>query len=330
MRNQSIISDSMILLKKNKLNKVKTYLHSSFCWICTLIIWGLIGVLIYIYIPEKVTIENFHKIEELFNIKQQLKLITVTAIIIFYCIYIILEILSPILIYLKQDDEEDLINLMKTIFSTKPSFFFKYDLDKSKNEKFEYSYWRDISGLFKMNITDEELKNKKYYIMLKIKYYIIFADKETEKKYDSQKEDFIKKITQFNGNIKFIREVKKIKNVKKYYKVKTNKKDCCFIDFCYYIIFTILTFSELYKLYINSKIIYEKFIIIKTVSTNTDLKNSEIYESYNPQLRYGGQFFNYKLSFTNSLNNNLCYIIDNLDINSANSELRNSRIETND
>lgn len=301
----STISSSMNLLKNNKKNKVKKYILSILRWICTFIIWGLIGVSIYIFSPgKKPTKQNFLEQYEFYSIKQKLKIIVITAIIIFYIIYIILEFFSPIFIFLKQDDEKSLTDLMEKIFKTKPSFFFRYISHKLISEEFEYNYWRDISGLFELNITNEEYNNKKIYIMLEINYEITFADKKTEIDYDLKKKQFEKKINKKKGNIKYIKEVKEIKEVKKYYKVKIHENDDFFIDFCLYIIFTILTLSEFYKLYINSKIVYEKFIIIKTVSTNTDLKKSDIYNSYNPQLKIADNVINYGPNTTSSFYNN--------------------------
>ena len=72
-------------------------------------------------------------------------------------------------------------------------------------------------------------------------------------------------------------------------------------SFCLYIIFTILTFSELYKLYINYKIIYEKFFIIKLVSINKNFKDSEIYNSLDPQPKIEDKFLNSRNDFYNNI-----------------------------
>ena len=89
--------------------------------------------------------ENFYKQYQLYSIKQKLKGIVITAIIILYIVYIFLEFFSPIVIYLKQDEQKDLKNLMEKLFGARPSFIFKYNLNNSMNEKFEYNYYRDIS-----------------------------------------------------------------------------------------------------------------------------------------------------------------------------------------
>jgi hypothetical protein len=247
--------------------------------------------------------EHFYKKYQLYNIKQKLKGIVITAIIIVYVVYIFLEFFSPIVIYLKQDEQKNFKKLMEKLFGARPSFIFKYNLNKSMNEEFEYNYCRDISGLFELNITNEELKKKKHYIMLKINYEIKFADSDTEKVYNSKKKEFKEKIIRERGNIKSIEVVKELKEVKKYYKVKTNEENCCFIDFCLYIIFTILTFAELYKLYINSKIIYVKFFIIKAVSINQNFENLELYNSLNPRLKFADQVYSYE-QITKKLNHN--------------------------
>ena len=290
-----------ISMRNKKNNKVKRCMLTFFCWICTLIIWVLIGLIIYIFIPVKMDSEKFYEQYQLDNIKQKIKGIVITAIIIIYIIYIFLEFFSPIVNYLKQDEEESLKKLMKNLYKAKPSFIFKYNLDNSMNEEFEYEHCRDISGKFELKINDKELKNKKMYIMLEINYEIKFADNNTEKAYIKKRKEFKEKIKRENGNIKSIKEIIELKEVKQYYKVKTSENDSCFIDFCLYIIFTILTFSELYKLYINYKIIYEKFFIIKLVSINKNFKDSEIYNSLDPQPKIEDKFVNSRNDFYNNI-----------------------------
>ena len=301
--NLSDDSFSTNILQNNKEFKEKKCMMPFICWIFTFLIWGLLGTIIYIFFPVKMDSENFYRQYHSYNLKQKLKGIVITAIIIVYIVYIFLEFYSPIVIYLKQDEQKSLKKLMEKLFGAKPSFLFKYNLNKSMNEEFEYNYCRDISGMFELNFTNEELKNKKLYIMLKINYEIKFADNETEKAYNSKKKEFKEKIIRERGNIKSIEVEKELKEVKKYYKVKTNEEGSCFIDFCLYIIFTILTFSELYKLYINSKIIYEKFFIIKAVSINQNIENLELYNSLNPGLKFADKVFSYEHR-TKKLNNN--------------------------
>ena len=301
--NLSNTSFSTVILKTKKKFKVKKRMISFICWICTFLIWGLLGTIIYIFFPVKMDSENFYRQYHSYNLKQKLKGIVITAIIIVYIVYIFLEFYSPIVIYLKQDEQKSLKKLMEKLFGAKPSFLFKYNLNKSMNEEFEYNYCRDISGMFELNFTNEELKNKKLYIMLKINYEIKFADNETEKAYNSKKKEFKEKIIRERGNIKSIEVEKELKEVKKYYKVKTNEEGSCFIDLCLYIFFTILTFSELYKLYINSKIIYEKFFIIKAVSINQNMENLELYNSLNPRLKFADQVYSYE-QITKKLNHN--------------------------
>ena len=301
--NLSDASFSTIILKNKKKFTVKKCMVTFICWVCTFLIWGLLGTIIYIFIPVKMDSEHFYNQYQLFNIKFNLKGIVITAIIIIYIFYIFLEFCSPIVIYLKQDEQANLKKLMEKLFGARPSFIFKYNLNKSMNEEFVYNYCRDISGIFELNYTNGELKKNKLYIMLEINYEIKFADNDTEKAYISKKKEFIERINRQRGNIKSIEVVKELKEVKKYYKVKTNEKNCCFIDICLYIIFTILTFSELYKLYINSKIIYEKFFIIKAVSINQNFDNLELFNSLNPGLKIADKVFTYEQK-TKKLNNN--------------------------
>jgi hypothetical protein len=299
-----ITSISIIQMKNNNNHKVNKCMISFFCWICTLIIWALIGMIIYIFIPVKMDSDNFDQQYQLFLKKRKLKSIVITAIIIFYIVYIILEFFSPIVIYLKQYEEENLENLMKNLFGAKPSFIFKYNLDKSMNEEFEFDFCKDISGIFELDITKDEIENKKVYFMLEINYEIKFADNDTIKAYIQKRKEFKDKIKREKGNIKSIKEEIELKKMKNYYKVKTNKKDFCLIDFCLYIIFTILTFSELYKLYINSKIIYGKFLIIKLVSANSISEKFEIFNSFNPGLKIEDTILNYNQDDKKFNNNN--------------------------
>ena len=143
--NLSDISFSTNILENKKEFKVKKCMISFICWICTFLIWGLLVVIIYIFIPVRMDSENFYKQYQLYSIKQKLKGIVITAIIILYIVYIFLEFFSPIVIYLKQDEQKNFKKLMEKLFGARPSFIFKYYLNNSMNEKFEYNYYRDIS-----------------------------------------------------------------------------------------------------------------------------------------------------------------------------------------
>ena len=66
----------------------------------------------------------------------------------------------------------------------------------------------------------------------------------------------------------------------KYYDlVKIDAEDPKSVNFGLFFVFTIITFVEFYKLYINSFCVYQKFKIRKIVSTRYDLNMDQYAQS---------------------------------------------------
>ena len=69
--------------------------------------------------------------------------------------------------------------------------------------------------------------------------------------------------------------------------IKIGESGSCWANCCCFVLFTLLTLAEPYKLYFNSICFYQKYKIRKLVSTRYDLSQPEFDEKYkklNPQI----------------------------------------------
>ena len=142
--------------------RIESYIFTIICWLMTLAIWTFIFLVIYISLPEpKITMENFYKIFHNVSIKKRKKLIYIIVFLIIYIIYIILEFSSPLFKYLYNIKKHELYKEMRKFFTKKPSFNIKCKYIPNEPEfKFRYISFRDISGLFEINISNNN-KDKK-------------------------------------------------------------------------------------------------------------------------------------------------------------------------
>ena len=85
--------------------------------------------------------------------------------------------------------------------------------------------------------------------------------------------------------------------------VKMGTNEPCSVNYFFFFLFTILTFSEFYKSYVNSFCVYQKFKVRKLVSTRYDL-NQPVYQSFVPQINLIVQQYQYQPNDYNYLNNN--------------------------
>jgi hypothetical protein len=132
---------------------------------------------------------------------------------------------------------------------------------------------RDISGPFLLNC-DEKNVNQKYYIKLELNDEVNFADSFTASDYLIQKNSFISAYKYRDAHFDFS-ERRYIPGLVEYNLVKIGKEDAGCINSYIFFIFTMLSFAELYKFYFNSKCVYQKFTIKKTISTRYNLNGPE-------------------------------------------------------
>ena len=173
----------------------------------------------------------------------------------------------------------------------------------------DMSYYssRDVSGIFLLNC-DEANINKKQYIKLELTDQIDFADSATVTDYQIQKQAFISAYQ--NRDVHFdYWENRYIPGLIQYNLVNIRDEEKGCINFGLFFLFTILSFAELYKLYIDSKSIHQDFIIKKIISTRYNLNGPQLaikYEKAIPSIDLIYRQYHFKLSeysYTKSGNN---------------------------
>jgi hypothetical protein len=83
--------------------------------------------------------------------------------------------------------------------------------------------------------------------------------------------------------------------------VKMTAHEPCTVNYFFFFLFTILTFSEFYKSYVNSFCVYQKYKVRKLVSTRYDL-NQPTYQTFVPQLNLISQTYDYTSEYYNYVN----------------------------
>ena len=259
----------------------ESVIFTIFCWSFTVIIW--IFIILLVSIKNQGNLKQIQDFYENFKANnRKLKIIYSIILSVVYIIYLILELSSPIFKYLfNKETKIVFLEKMKEIFKKAPSLELTSNIKKSNNNNFKFKLIssRDISGNF---IYSTQKKHKKF-ILLKLKKDIIFGDEFTSFDYYMQKEKFIKQLKEESKNCK-IKEIITIMGVEKYNMFKINKSNSIMANHIFYFIFTLLTFVEIYKLYINYICIYGEFTIRKVISSLSDLSQSPEYNKYNPKI----------------------------------------------
>ena len=130
---------------------------------------------------------------------------------------------------------------------------------------FNYSFSQDISEPFVLNC-DEKKISKKYYIKLELNEDIGFADAGTVEDYQNQKNKFISENQNRDSYYDFFGDGC-IPGIIPYNLISIKNEEPPCIYFFLFLILTILSFAELYKIYINIFCINQEFTIKKIIST---------------------------------------------------------------
>jgi hypothetical protein len=152
-------------------------------------------------------------------------------------------------------------------------------------ESMKYKSFRDVSGLLVLNCGKSK-KIRKAYVELEIKLEINFADTISYSDYEKAKIDFYHRKCHSDSYTQLSEEIT-VKGLKHYYLLKIKDKELCMINIYWFIIFTLFTLGQIYKIYFSIFCIHKKFTIRKLISTRYDLGNPEYgqnYEPMNPQI----------------------------------------------
>ena len=281
------------------------------CWIFQIIVWILIGLVIYFII-----------------INHKAKIVVLIACIFSYLIYLILEFCSPTCQYLcNKSSTEGIYEKMGNYFKSLPKIQFTcecyhYEIkgenqisgygitastpNKEKvvtyDETYDFPYYseRDVSGLFYLNCNEKYI-NKKHFIKLQLKDEINFADSISYMDYQNQKELFWKRNRPKDNYMDFT-EKRFIQDLIEHNLVKISEEDPFSINWGLFFLLTILTFSEFYKLYFDSFCVFQRFKIRKIVSTRYDL-NKPAYKNFTPQINIIKKQYSYTEQYYCYVNN---------------------------
>ena len=284
---------------------------NTFCWIFQILVWITLALTIVFFVRDITS-----------------KIIFLILFIAFYITYIILELCSAISKYLcNKISENALYQKIGSYYRAFPIFKFYcecYHYSKisrnvrsgrspsrkvtkrvrvvSHRETFLFQYYsaRDVSGLLYLNC-DKDLLPKKSFIELDIFDEINFADAISYYDYQIAKENFWMR-NRFRDRYFHFNESRYIPGLDKKNLVSITNNGTCCINFLAYLIYTLLAFAEIYKIYYYSLCIRQIYRIRKLVSTRY-LLNQPIYQDFNPKIDLINRRCDFKITDYNYINN---------------------------
>lgn len=164
---------------------------------------------------------------------------------------------------------------------------------------FPYYSARDVSGLFQLNKSREATMSK-VYIKLELTPEINFADELSYMDYEYFRTDFYNRNRRRDKFMDYS-ETRKVPGLNNFNFVCIRDTEPCGVNICMFILFTILPFTELYKCYINSYCLEQKFKIRKLISTRYDL-NQDQYQTFVPSFDLPTQQYAFEPSNYNYIN----------------------------
>ena len=239
-----------------------------------------------------------------------------------YFLYFIFELNSKTTILLKLKDNKIINEKMGDIYKTNPSISLVAEcyhnegrggtgggssvtvVSHKEEIPFNYTFCRDVSGNFNLNINKDNYKYK-YYIILNIVYEVIFDDDSLFNDYNTIKNEIIERNKNKDKYFKYFDNIK-LKEINNFMMINLQKKEPCFVGYFWNVIFNILSLASLYKLYIWLISISQTVTIRKIISRgNNNLPFDEKYDIYNPRLQFLDKTFTYDQNGNILENNNV-------------------------
>ena len=265
-----------------------------------------------------------------------------------YIIYVILELCSPTSQFLlNKKSTNSLYNKLKEIFSSPPALELNiscYHMEKrtektttkegkeiireieerkeTYHERRDFCYYsfRDISGLFRIDLDNEVFRNR-IYIKLTLDTWISFADAISYYDYQNFKNNFILENQRRDDKMDF-RENFSIRNLSKNNLIKIKDEEPYYVNYFYFLICTLLTMALPYEIMLNSISIEGKYQIKKIISNRYNLNSFEfdgIYGNSIPAIKLGNHTYNFNT-------NDYGYYDPNAEINlPTEEEIKNSQ-----
>ena len=306
------MNDDFAKQNKNKC-RIKNCIFPILCWVFSAIVW----MLLVAYIVTFVLINTYSCLYPL---------------IILYIIYFVLELCSSTASFLcNKNTDQGIYQILSNLYMTPPVIKFYCECyhyetryytttDEDGNTQthettvrvvtyrdyFFVPYYsaRDVSGLFYLNCEEVQLKKIKY-VQLELLDEINFADTISYMDYVSYKEQFLMINRRRDIYVDF-NETRTIPGLTKYNLIKFGDNDPCYVNYFWFLLFTIITFSEFYKLFFNSFCVYQSYKIRKIVSTRYDLNQpvyQKQYSSLVPQINLINKTYTYEPKEYNYINN---------------------------
>lgn len=299
MLNQSLVSTTIN-------EPPKPSISSSKCnWICQIITWILLIIVIISIVFKGFNTDIF---------------IPFFFFCIGYITYLGINFSSKENVLLSSlEENRPMFCAMEGFYSAAPiirmnsvSYHFFNDTKKNKviayKDEYEMPYYsyRDVSGVFMLNLKDMK-NNNKAYIQLTLKKEINFADGIS---YD----DYIKRKTEFwtkNRYIDLYMDYKEERILPGYtdtlfLKIDGQKGSICMTRMFFWIC-TFFTFAEIYKLYFKKQCIFQSYTIRKLISTRFNLNDEEHIEKYKkfmPSVSLYNQMYAYGAGKSGNVNLN--------------------------
>ena len=233
-----------------------------------------------------------------------------------YVAYLIAEFKSPFVGFLsKRTNVNGIQNDLSIAIQTPPEIEFYCKCYHNKFRKksyhkvvtweetvtFPYYSARDVSGLFELKNSREEAMGKTY-IKLELITEINFADNLSYMDYEDFRTDFYNRNISRDEYMEYY-EKRSIPGLIDYNLVCIRDEEPCCINAALYVILTIIPFVELYKCYINSYCVEQKFTIRKLISTRYDLNQNQQYQLFTPSINVPNQQYVFEPNNYNYINN---------------------------
>ena len=280
---------------------------------------------------------------------------------IFYFHYLIAELFSPTLKSLCNISNQTINEIIEKFIKGKPNFYLKCEcyhyeerpngrdstrtvevITHSESMKYNYSSYRDISGLLILNTDESNIKGK-YYIELEINKKVYLPDVNSISHYNSLTRNIIENNIHRDTYFRLLNIID-IEGLPNSFliKMKENEEPWFIGSGFWFIIFTLLSFAELYKIYVNFLIFHQTFTIKKVISISYDVNMDQRFNSFNPSffIRHTGQHFKYNVlnlssmnlhnEHINEINNNNANAINGAHNENRNNQQNNINQEQND
>ena len=166
---------------------------------------------------------------------------------------------------------------------------------------FPYYSARDVSGLFELKNSREEAMGKTY-VKLELNPEINFADNLSYMDYENFRTDFYNRNRPRDQYMTY-RETRRVPGLNSYNFVLIRNEEPCGVNICLFILLTIIPLVELYKCYVNSYCLDQKFTIRKLISTRYDLNQNQQYQSFTPSINIPSQQYVFEPNNYNYINN---------------------------